>query len=84
MGRSHASSTISVYGSAGGATPHDPSLGGCVCPYPNPGNASCYTFDLPLLENATTTVTVCQNNYSCPAGGYVDVNGDPLLIQQVP
>lgn len=85
-GRNVGSSTISVSGSAGPATPHDPNVGGCVGPCPNPGNASCYTFDLPLLENATNTVTVCQNNYSCPAGGCVDVdvNGDPLLIQQVP
>ena len=85
-GRNGGSSTITVYGSAGAATLREPSGGGCVGPCPNPGNAACYTFDLPLLENTINSVTVCQNNYSCPVGGCAgaDVYGGPLQIQQVP
>ncbi len=84
-GRNVGSSSLTVTGSAGPATSLGLS-GGCSETCPNPANAACYAFALPLLENTVNAVSVCQANGSCVAGGCVttDRNGYSLAITQSP
>jgi hypothetical protein len=58
--------------------------GGCP-PCPNPWNATCNRGTVPLLAGQTNHITVCQRNWTCPAGGCVtvDYDGNPLEIAQI-